>query len=100
MATVYTARVSWGEGEHVVPVNNWTVIQWERKTKQKFSAIRETGMGLDDMTLMAWIACRDQGITVPDYDRFCRLTGEVGDIEVVSDPEAENPTSGEPGDTR
>jgi hypothetical protein len=99
MATIMTAKVDWGDGSHVVPVNNWTIIQWERKTKQKYSKVRELGMGLDDITLMAWIACRDQGITVPEYDRFCRLTGEVGDIDIVEDPDAENPTSAVPGDT-
>jgi len=99
MAVIMTARVSWGEGEHTVPINNWTVIQWERKTKQKFSQVKQVGLGLDDLTLLAWIACRDQNVTVPDYDRFARLVGESGDLDIVGDPEAENPTNGAPGDT-
>lgn len=99
MATIMTARVSWGDGTHEVPINNWTVIQWERKTKQKYSKVRELGMGLDDITLLAWIACKDQNIVVPDYERFARLTGEEGDIDIVEDPTAENPTSEGPGDT-
>lgn len=99
MATIMTAKVDWGEGPATVPINNWTIIQWERKTKQKYSKVREVGLGIDDVTLLAWIACRDQGITVPDYDRFARLTGEVGDLDIVEDPNAENPTNEALGDT-
>ena len=99
MAVIMTAKVDFGEGSHTVPINNWTVIQWERKTKQKFSQVRQIGLGLDDLTLLAWLACRDQNVTVPDYDRFCRLVGEVGDLDIEADPTAENPTKEAPGDT-
>lgn len=67
-----TYTVDWGEGEKSATSNGWTVIQWERKTKQKFSTIQRDGVGLEDMYLIAWIALRDAGHVVPDFDKFCK----------------------------
>ena len=84
-----TLTVTLGAQTMVANTNGWTIIQWERKTKQKYSAVASAGLGFEDLYLLAHIALRDNGHTVPDFDRFCK---EVQSIEVdVEDP---NPTPG------
>ena len=68
-----TYTVDWGDGKKSATSNGWTIIQWERKTKQKFSTIQQNGIGLEDMYLIAWLALRDSEITVPDFEKFCKL---------------------------
>jgi hypothetical protein len=87
-----TFTVDWGEGAKSATSNGWTIIQWERKTKQKFSKVQEIGIGIEDMYLIAWIALRDAEITVPDFERFAK---SVRDFGVSGDDE--NPTSAAAG---
>ena len=84
-----TLTVTLGDQTMVANTNGWTIIQWERKTKQKYSAVASAGLGFEDLYLLAHIALRDNGHIVPDFDRFCK---EVQSIEVdVEDP---NPIHG------
>jgi hypothetical protein len=85
----------WGEGPQTAKTNGWTIIQWERKTKQKYSAVVTEGLGLEDTYLIAHIAFRDAGIVVPDFDRFCK---SIKDLEVTA--EDSNPTEGAITDTQ
>lgn len=81
--------VDWGEGPQVAKTNGWTIIQFERKTKQKYSKIAQEGLGIEDLYLLAHIALRDNAITVPDFERFCK---SVQSLEV--DAPDTNPTLG------
>ena len=84
-----TLTVKLADQEMIAKTNGWTIIQWERKTKQKYSAVASAGLGFEDLYLLAHIALRDNGHVVPDFDRFCK---EVQNIDVnVQDP---NPTPG------
>lgn len=74
--------------------NGWTVIQWERKTKQKYSQVAQEGLGFEDLYLLAHIALKDSGTVVPDFDRFCK---QVKNINVEIDDS--NPTPGGALDT-
>jgi hypothetical protein len=88
-------NVDWGEGIQTAKTNGWTIIQWERKTKQKYSKVVQEGLGLEDTYLIAHIALRDAGIVVPDFDRFCKL---IKTLDIVGDEL--NPTEGENTDTQ
>jgi len=88
-----TYTVDWGEGEKSATSNGWTIIQWERKTKQKFSTVQQNGIGLEDMYILAWIALRDAGHVVPDFDRFAKSIVSFGG-EAAGD---QNPTDGAAG---
>jgi hypothetical protein len=88
-----TFTVDWGECKKSASSNGWTIIQWERKTKQKFSKIQELGVGIEDMYLIAWIALRDAEITVTDFERFCKT---VTDFQVDGDDA--NPTHAAAGE--
>jgi hypothetical protein len=81
--------VDWGEGKQVAKTNGWTVIQWERKTKQKYSKVAQEGLGFEDLYLLTWIALRDNNVVVPDFERFCK---SVESLEVEA--EDTNPTKG------
>jgi hypothetical protein len=65
--------VDWGEGPQTAQTNGWTVIQFERKTKQKYTQIAQQGLGM----------------VVPDFDRFCK---QVKSVDV--DAPDTNPTHG------
>jgi hypothetical protein len=81
--------VDWGEGPQTAQTNGWTVIQFERKTKQKYTQIAQQGLGMEDLYLLAWIALKDAGTVVPDFDRFCK---QVKSVDV--DAPDTNPTHG------
>lgn len=81
--------VDWGEGPQVAKTNGWTIIQFERKTKQKYTQLAQQGLGMEDLYLLSWIALKDADIVVPDFDRFCK---QVKSVEVET-PEL-NPTRG------
>lgn len=87
-----TFTVDWGEGKKSATSNGWTIIQWERKTKQKFSKVEEIGIGIEDMYLIAWIALRDAEITVPDFERFCKTV-----VSFEAEQADTNPTPGAAG---
>lgn len=84
-----TLTVDLGEGPITAKTNGWTVIQWERKTRQKYSKVAQEGLGFEDLYLLAHIALRDSGHIVPDFDKFCKT---VRNIEVEG--EDTNPTQG------
>jgi hypothetical protein len=85
----------WGDGPQTAKTNGWTIIQWERKTKQKYSAVVQDGLGLEDTYLIAHIAFRDAQIVVPDFDKFCK---QITTLEVAG--EDLNPTEGVSSDTQ
>lgn len=82
--------VDWGEGPHIAKTNGWTIIQFERKTKQKYSQLAQAGLGFEDLYLLTHIALRDGGVVVPDFDKFCK---SVIDLQVIEAPDT-NPTHG------
>lgn len=77
-----------------VETNLWVITQWERKYRTKVSAIAE-GIGAEDLAYMAYVACQQQGITVPIvFDDFVKTLDAVN----VLDSEPDNPTHGAPTD--
>jgi hypothetical protein len=90
-----TVTANWGDGPQIAKTNGWTIIQWERKTKQKYSKVAQEGLGLEDTYLIAYIAFKDAGIVVPDFDKFCK---QVTDFEIAG--EELNPTEGANTDTQ
>jgi hypothetical protein len=90
-----TIVADWGEGQQTAKTNGWTIIQWERKTKQKYSKVVQDGLGLEDTYHIAFIAFKDAGIVVPDFDRFCK---QITSLEIVG--EDLTPTEGAITDTQ
>ena len=85
-----TITADWGEGPQVANTNGWTIIQWERKTKQKFASVVSNGLGLEDTYVIAHIAFKDAGIIVPDFERFCKQI-----TKLIIEGDELNPTEGE-----
>lgn len=73
-----------------VTTTPWCIMLWERRYKTKASKISDDGLGLEDLTYLAWEASKMAGITVPiSFDGFAQ---QLATIEVV-DGDAARPTS-------
>ena len=82
-------RITPNEGEpYELETNLFVIIAWERKFKQKASALAN-GIGIEDLAFMAYECCKQQNIPVPvSFDQYI---AKVNSVEVVSD-EPTNPT--------
>ena len=60
-----TLKVTFADDtQHTVTTNLMTLVSWERKYKRKASQISD-GIGIEDLSYMAYEASRAAGITVP-----------------------------------
>ena len=59
-----TLKVTFADRTETLTTNLMTIVSWERKYKRKASQISE-GIGVEDLSYMAWETSRSQGITVP-----------------------------------
>ena len=59
-----TLKVTFADRTETVTTNLMTIVMWERKFKRKASQISE-GIGVEDLSYMAWETSRSQGIVVP-----------------------------------
>ena len=83
-----TLKVETAETTYEVVTNLYVMILWERKFKRKASDMA-TGIGLEDLSFMAYEASKLNKIVVPaDFDSFVK---GLTNIEVV-DTETVNPT--------
>jgi hypothetical protein len=80
-----TIKIDWGEGPHEVTTKPSAIITWERKFKTKIGKIESTGLGIEDLAFMAHVALRQEGTTVPDFEKFIE---NLTEIEVLSETEA------------
>ncbi len=75
-----TLKVTFEDKTETVTTNMMTIVMWERKYKRKASQIAD-GIGIEDLSYMAYEASRSQGIVVPllldDYIR------SIKNLEVV-----------------
>ena len=86
-----------GEGPFEVRTNLWVMTQWERKFKRKVTDLGN-GVGIEDLSFMAHIACQAENITVPvSLDDFIKklvaldVISEADDIDRPTEPA---PTAG------
>ena len=88
-----TLKVTPVEGEsYEVKTNLFVIVAWERKFKTKASSLSTTGVGLEDLTFMAYESCKQCNIPVPvSFDEYVK---KLANIEVVEDEQV-NPTDGE-----
>jgi hypothetical protein len=60
-----TLKVTFADDtQHTITTNLMTIVAWERKYKRKASQISD-GIGIEDLSYMAYEASRAAGITVP-----------------------------------
>jgi BRCT domain type II-containing protein len=60
-----TLKVTFADDtQHIVTTNLMTIVAWERKYKRKASQISD-GIGIEDLSYMAYEASRSANITVP-----------------------------------
>jgi hypothetical protein len=59
-----TLKVTLKDATHQVTTNMMTIVMWERKYKRKASQMSD-GIGMEDLSYLAYEASRTQGITVP-----------------------------------
>ena len=89
-----TLRLDIGNGPFEVTTNLWCTVQWERKYKRKMSDLA-AGVGAEDLTYLAFEACKVHGITLPAvFDYFIKKL--VAMPEVI-DQEDANPTEAATG---
>lgn len=88
-----TLKVTPVEGDaYQVKTNLFVIVAWERKFRTKASALSTTGVGLEDLTFMAYESCKQNNIPVPvSFDDYVK---KLSNIEVVEE-ELVNPTDGE-----
>ena len=60
-----TLKVTFADHTETVTTTLATIVAWERKYKRKASQISDGGIGIEDLSYMAYEASRAQGITVP-----------------------------------
>ena len=87
-------RLDMGDGPITVTTNLWCITQWERKFKTKASDMAN-GIGIEDLSFLAWAACQVHGVTVPIVlDDFIK---KLVTLDVVSEepdrPFSEAPTA-------
>ena len=87
-----TLKVTPLEGEpYEVKTNLFVIIAWERRFKTKASTLSTSGVGLEDLTFMAYESCKQMNIPVsPSFDDYVK---KLANIEVVEDEQI-NPTDG------
>ena len=81
-----TITVDWGEGPHTIKTTPGSIIEWEKKTKQKITKIEENGLGLEDLAFMAHVALRRSGTVVPPFDKFCDNLVQINVGDETSGP--------------
>ena len=59
-----TLKVTFDDRVETVTTNMMTIVMWERKYKRKASQMSD-GIGMEDLSYLAYEASRAQGITVP-----------------------------------
>jgi len=83
-----TLKVTFEDTAHTVTTNMMTIVMWERKYKRKASQMSD-GIGMEDLSYLAYEASRAQGITVPALlDDYIK---QIKSLEVVdtNDPKAD-----------
>jgi len=83
-----TLKVTFADDTQVtVSTNLMTIVAWERKYKRKASQISD-GIGIEDLSYMAYEASRTAGITVPALlDEYIKSLKNLEVIE-ANDPKA------------
>jgi hypothetical protein len=75
-----TLKVTFDDRVETVTTNMMTIVMWERKYKRKASQIAD-GIGVEDLSYLAYEASRSQGIVVPALlDDYIR---QIKNLEVV-----------------
>ena len=73
--------------QQTVSTNLFTIVAWERKYKRKASQMSE-GIGIEDLSFMAYESSRAAGITVPAlHDEYIKSLKNLEVIE-ANDPKA------------
>ena len=83
-----TLKVTFEDKTETVTTNMMTIVMWERKYKRKASQMSD-GIGMEDLSYLAYEASRAQGITVPaTLDDYIK---QIEKLEVVdtNDPKAD-----------
>ena len=83
-----TLKVTLKDATHEVTTNMMMIVMWERKYKRKASQIAD-GIGVEDLSYLAYEASRTQGIVVPALlDDYIK---QIKNLEVVdsNDPKAD-----------
>lgn len=83
-----TLKITFEDKTETVTTNLMTIVMWERKYKRKASQMSD-GIGMEDLSYLAYEASRAQGITVPALlDDYIKL---IEKLEVVdtNDPKAD-----------
>ena len=74
--------------QQTVSTNLFTIVAWERKYKRKASQMSD-GIGIEDLSYMAYEASRAAGITVPALlDEYIKSLKNLEVIE-ANDPKAD-----------
>jgi hypothetical protein len=75
-----TLKVTFDDRVETVTTNMMTIVMWERKYKRKASQIAD-GIGVEDLSYLAYEASRTQGIVVPALlDDYIK---QIKNLEVV-----------------
>jgi hypothetical protein len=76
-------RLQVGDTTHEVTSGPWHIMLWERRYKTKISRIQTDGLGLEDMTYMAYEVLKGRGVEVPaSFDQFAQ---QVKNVEYLGD---------------
>lgn len=82
-------RVDLGDGPINLKTNLFNIVEWERKYRRKASTVTTDGIGMEDLAFLAYLCCKDRGITVPIlFDDFAR---KIETLEVVDAGDDDRP---------